>query len=402
MTKMRGLKRLCASLVVCLTGAVSAPVSAADTLRVCADPKNLPFSKSAGKVRGLYVDLAELVGQRLNMEVEYVWWLTFYTRRALRNTILKNECDVIFALPASKQYKVRGLKRTKPFMTFSYALVSPPDVEFSGLSDLKPLRLGVQFQTNPHILMSMREGFNTRTYTSSDALLQGLSDSEIDAGFLWGPIAGFDNHQQYDGRWKVTPLSGADWEGDVAIGVRAEKVSLLERIDAALVELKPEIERLAREYHIPQGPAVKFDGFAVTPSAAAEGTPAETSAMKAQVKVEAKTGTKPEPTSASPAVSAVAMKKEVAASTASPEELIKAGRVRFNDICSHCHSVDGASPVPARDLRRLRKRYDTEWPATARHTILTGRLEYGMPSWKGMFSDQQLAELLAFMKTIQK
>ena len=60
---------------------------AADTLRVCSDPDNLPFSKSEGADKGLYIELAELVGKRLGTPVEYVWWLSFNQRRALRTTM---------------------------------------------------------------------------------------------------------------------------------------------------------------------------------------------------------------------------------------------------------------------------------------------------------------------------
>jgi len=76
--------------------------SAADTLRVCSDPDNLPFSKSEGADKGLYIELAELVGKRLGTPVEYVWWLSFNQRRALRTTM--DGCDAYFALPADAQY----------------------------------------------------------------------------------------------------------------------------------------------------------------------------------------------------------------------------------------------------------------------------------------------------------
>jgi hypothetical protein len=71
---------------------------AADTLRVCSDPDNLPFSKSEGADKGLYIELAELVGKRLGSPVEYVWWLSFNQRRALRTTM--EGCDAYFAVPA--------------------------------------------------------------------------------------------------------------------------------------------------------------------------------------------------------------------------------------------------------------------------------------------------------------
>ena len=59
-----------------LACALAVSVASSSVLRVCADPDNLPFSKSEGAERGMYVDLAELVGKQLGSSVEYVWWLT--------------------------------------------------------------------------------------------------------------------------------------------------------------------------------------------------------------------------------------------------------------------------------------------------------------------------------------
>ena len=78
-------------------GALAAPLARADALRVCADPDNLPFSKSEGPEKGLYVELAEMVAKRLGTPIEYTWWLTYYERRALRNTIQQDDCDAVFA-----------------------------------------------------------------------------------------------------------------------------------------------------------------------------------------------------------------------------------------------------------------------------------------------------------------
>ena len=53
---------------------------AAEALRVCSDPDNLPFSKSEGADKGLYIELADMVGQRLGAKVEYVWWLLLWAQ----------------------------------------------------------------------------------------------------------------------------------------------------------------------------------------------------------------------------------------------------------------------------------------------------------------------------------
>jgi cytochrome c len=47
-----------------------------------------------------------------------------------------------------------------------------------------------------------------------------------------------------------------------------------------------------------------------------------------------------------------------------PQEIIP-GRTLFNNVCSHCHGTDGASPVSERDLRKLQRRYKDNWKDTA-------------------------------------
>src|SRR4029450_2099953 len=64
-----GALRFVLFFFVALTASAALPGTAisADTLRVCADPDNLPFSRAEGPDRGLYVELAELVAGRLGL-----------------------------------------------------------------------------------------------------------------------------------------------------------------------------------------------------------------------------------------------------------------------------------------------------------------------------------------------
>jgi polar amino acid transport system substrate-binding protein len=392
---------------------------AAEPLRVCADPDNLPFSKSEGAERGIYVDLAELVAQRLNATpVQYTWWLTFYQRRALRNTV--KECDAVFALPTDADYRVRGLQKTAAFLDVGYALVSTPGFTFNGLDDLKGKRLAVQFQTNPHILLSQRSDLPFSTFKTSEEIFAALAKGDIDAGFLWGPVAGFDNLKQHAGRWKVTPLTGPDLTGQVSVAVQRDKAELVKDIDAALLALKPQIAELAAKYGFPKAAPVRLD------LVAAAGAPAMVQTLAARdqaltvpaqwmVKIsselDSKTTTKIKPKSkaAPPAASstaqaATAVNVVQGATEQTPALSAEAqlGRVRFNDQCSHCHGSDAASPIRERDVRRLKMRYDAKWLETATATIKNGRSDLGMPPWKDILKEPEIQQLLSYLETVQK
>lgn len=381
---MRSISTLCASVVVASAGALWAPAVHAETVRVCVDPDNLPFSKSEGSVKGMYIELAELVGQQLDAKVEYVWWLTYSQRKAMRNTVKQGKCDAIFAVPTSKKWHARGLDRTASFLNLSYALIAPPEFTFTKLEDLREKKLGVQFQTNPHVLMSMQEGYQIKTYRHADDLLAALAGNEIDAGMLWGPVAGYDNKFRYDSRWKITPLIGDDVEGAVSVAVRSELKELKERIEKALVQLTPQIAELADKYGIPSGPGVDLSNLNVTANEPQSAPKMATNGASVRVPDKA------------------VHKVAAAGDSASAEEMAAIGKVKFNDVCAHCHGSDGVQFVKPRDLRRLKRRYDTDWQETARTTIKEGIPDLGMPTWAEILSSKQIEEVIAFLVTIQK
>ena len=409
-----------ATCTIVLTGAAMG----ASPLRVCADPDNLPFSKSEGPERGLYIELAELLAKKINAEpVQYTWWATYNQRRALRNTA--SDCDAVFALPTDADYRARGLQKSSAFLNLGYALVTAPAFQFNGLGDLKGKRLGVQFQTNPHVLLSQRDDLPFTTYRVHDEVFAALAKGEIDAGFIWGPLAGFDNQRKYASRWKVTPLSGTDLTGQVSIAVRRDKPELLKEIDGALAGLKPEIAALSVKYGFPQGNPVTVtivghaDGttraiatLAQVPANLVVMTQSNSSDDAAKSKKPAVKPIVPSGASAAkagaktqsadkPAGSGAAM-QEAAAQAPALSQTAQLGRVRFNDQCAHCHAPDGASPVRERDLRRLKMRYDAKWQETAITAIKNGRPDAGMPPWKEILKDPDIEQLLSFLATVQK
>ena len=392
---------------VSLACALAVPVVSAGVLRVCADPDNLPFSKSEGAERGMYVDLAELVGKQLESPVEYVWWLTFNQRKALRNTILQDGCDAYFALPADADYKLRGLQRTQSFINVSYAAVTAPAVSIAGLADLKGKRLGVLHATPPHILLSQLDGYATTSFRNESEAFEALAKGDIDVALLWGPSAGYTNLKRLESRWRVTPLAGEGLSGQMAVAVRRGNDTLTNSIDKALVTLQPEIAALAKKYGFPMGQPVKLALASARDSVRAETQArAGLTPLKSGLSIGTgwvRTSTAPEPpkliAQAAPATGKAAPATEAVGSATGGDA---AGKVRFNDVCSHCHGNNGASAISERDLRRLKLRYKDNWRETAIKTIKNGRPDLGMPAWQTSYDDKQIEELLAFLATVQK
>ena len=394
---IRGNMKAFAFAAALAAGALVAPAAGADPLRVCADPDNLPFSKSEGPERGMYVELAELVGKQLNQPVEYTWYATQMQRRALRNTILQGACDAVFALPANSEYKARGLQRSQPFLEVGYAIVAAPGFSFNSLDDLKSQRLAVQYNTTPHIFLSTLDGFKTTTFRTAEEALTALANGEVDAAFLWGPVGGYENKKRWDSRWRVTPVAGHDLAGAVAVAVRNGKDALAADIDRALAELKPQIAALADKYGFPRQAPVNLAIARTAPPARMVAVPSSlwttvsetVPAKKAQPKATAKT-----------ASAAVVVAEPAPAPALS--EVALAGRVQFNDRCSHCHGSDGYSPVRERDVRYLKMRYSDKWQDTAVTTIKNGRPEAGMPTWKDILKESDVQQIVSFLVSIQK
>jgi ABC-type amino acid transport substrate-binding protein/mono/diheme cytochrome c family protein len=405
--------------LVCLAAlaSLSAGARTPGTLRVCADPDNLPFSKAEGPERGLYIDVAERVAQKLGRRVEYVWYASSYQRRALRNTIQANECDAWFALPADAEYRARGLQKSVGIVHVGYAVVAPPGFAFAKLEDLKGRRVAVSFASTPAVLLSSIEGVTLVTERTAEAALDSLARGDADVAFVWGPSAGYDIDRRFKGRWQMVSVTGHGLGGAVSAAVRRDQPELLKSIDRELEQMRPDIDALARKYGFPLGKPVELEKSSALAlstlhahqarEAAAWIGPTPTLALVADAP--AAGASKPQARKAPAKPAAKDAAKAAAAATAAPaaaaapaDPLVAGGREKFNDVCSHCHSPDGASPMRERDLRRMKMRYDDKWTDMAVKTINEGRPQLGMPTWKGQVTDAEIEKIVAFLKTIQK
>ena len=336
-------------VVVALAASVSVAGPPAGTLRLCADPDNLPFSSATGPERGFYLDVGALVAAHLGMTTDVVWWRSFYGARAVRNTLLADTCDAYVGLPAEAGYMDRRVAVSRPFLDVGYAIVAPPSLAFARLDDLKPRRLAVEFRTPAQSLLASKDGFNVSTFRSAEEAVEALGRQEVDAAFVWGPIAGYLNVTKFAGAYRIVPVAGEGLQWRIGIGVRKGDETLRRRIDEALGQLAPEIRRTAEHYGFPLAAAV--DLTAVPP--------------------------------------------------VSTTDAVAGGRSVFNQHCSHCHSPNAHSPEPTRDLRRLRIRYGERMTAVFYEAVTLGRSAKGMPPWKEILKQEDIVRILSFLESVQ-
>src|SRR5437763_13226927 len=120
-------------------------------LRVCADPRNMPFSNERGE--GIENKLAELFAQKLQKRLDYMYFPQ--ATGFVKMTLGAHRCDVIMGFPQGDDL-VQG---TNPYYRTAYALVTKPG---SGLEDvvsldderLKGKHLGIVAGTPPGTIMA--------------------------------------------------------------------------------------------------------------------------------------------------------------------------------------------------------------------------------------------------------
>jgi quinoprotein dehydrogenase-associated probable ABC transporter substrate-binding protein len=230
-------------------------------LRVCADPRNLPFSNEQGE--GFENKLAELFAAKLQKKLDYMYFPQ--ATGFVRVTLGAHRCDVIMGFPQGDDL-VQG---TNPYYRTAYALIAKPG---SGLEDvdtledarLKGKHLGVIAGTPPATnmavagLMTNAKPYplmiDTRVDSSAAAMIDDLNKGDIDAGILWGPMAGF-YAKRSNPPLHVTPLvketKGPQLIYRIGMGVRRADQNWKRQLNRLIGENQAEINKILIDYGIP-------------------------------------------------------------------------------------------------------------------------------------------------------
>lgn len=232
-----------------------------NTLRVCADPRNLPYSNEAHE--GFENKIAELLAQRLGKELAYVYYPN--TTGFVRNTLNARRCDVIMGIPQGDDI----VQVTNPYYRTSYAIVTRPGTDLAAVGDLadprlKGTRIGIIAGTPPATnlavngLLANAKSYplvvDTRFDSPAATMIEDLENNRIDAAILWGPMAGYlAKHSQVP--LKVTALvkepSGARMVYRIAMGVRPSDQNWKRQLNKFIAENVAEISKILESYGVP-------------------------------------------------------------------------------------------------------------------------------------------------------
>jgi ABC-type amino acid transport substrate-binding protein len=325
-------------------GETLAQIKARGTLRVCADPDNLPFSSRDPQEPGYDVELAGEIATGLGAHAEMVWVSTVLGRSAIRQ-LVEGKCDLFMGLPYDERFlsENRRLTLSTPYYTLSHVLVSPQAQPVTDLGDLRDRKVAVERVSFGDIFLFQNSQRRAIYRTQAEAF-QAVARGEADAAFLWAPIGYWLVKKHPEARLHVADVSVPGLEFDLAAGMRKDDAALQHAVDAVVGQL------------IAQGKVAA---------------------------IMARYG-RPSPAAAAPPMA-----------QATPD--VKEGRSLYFQVCALCHgpSADGGGPVP--NLKTF--------PGTEEQFLriaLNGRPDRGMPAWKGKLTEEELRAILAFIQTLPK
>jgi quinoprotein dehydrogenase-associated probable ABC transporter substrate-binding protein len=259
--------------------AKSSHPTSAGVLRVCADPNNLPFSNRNHE--GFEDKVAELLAKELDLTLSYDWLpqrLGFY-RTALKTF----DADLVMAAPAGFEKALP----TKPYYRSTYVFVTrkgattkttpPMPTAPKDFDDpiLKSQKIGVQLTGGitpaGHVLAKRNiidniVGFPVFDETNGapgERIVNAVAAGEIDVAIMWGPQAGYFAKRQKKAELDVKPVApetdGAGREAipltfGICMAVRRGNEALRDKLDAAVVRRRADIDRILDDFNIPRLP----------------------------------------------------------------------------------------------------------------------------------------------------
>ncbi|NRA72873.1 MAG: quinoprotein dehydrogenase-associated putative ABC transporter substrate-binding protein [Gammaproteobacteria bacterium] len=269
---IRLILQLTAILILTNTS-ITAQAQQPDTLRVCADPNNLPFSNK--KQQGFENKIAEVIANDLSLELEYVW---FPQRMGfIRNTLKKwlddkqrFACDLVIGVP--RQFDISDT--TVPYYRSSYTMLfkrtgllaniyNQQDLAQLTINEKNKLRIAA-FSPSPAVdwlqryqLFERTEFFRMMNGDPNDypgKLVQQLTTNKFDIVFIWGPISGYFSQQANEKSLVVMALTSEEnikFDYEISMGLRRHDRLWKIRIEDSIKVNKRKIDEILRKYGVP-------------------------------------------------------------------------------------------------------------------------------------------------------
>ena len=230
------------------------------TLRVCADPADMPLSNEKGE--GYENKIAELLAKDLGVPLIYTWFpqaTGFY-----RMTLGIKKCDVVLGVAAGADPYLN----TNAYVRSTSILIVKKGGDLEGVdtladSKLQGKRVGVISGTPAasylvkNSLMGRAKPYSLtidrRYFSPAEDMIKDIQSGEIDAGVLWGPIGGYFADKA--GGLSITSLvkenGGPPMSYRITFGIRPGEENWKHRLNDFITKHQDEINKILAGYHVP-------------------------------------------------------------------------------------------------------------------------------------------------------
>jgi quinoprotein dehydrogenase-associated probable ABC transporter substrate-binding protein len=271
---------LCTALTAQAAWAQGAPApnlpnndGADGVLRVCADPNNMPLSNQKGE--GYENKIANQMASDFGWKVEYTYWpqRMGFVRNTLREKVPNTEqfkCDLIIGVP--KGYDLTAT--TRPYLHSTYAMVLPNKPEYASIKapsdlmnlppdQLKKMKLAI-FVKSPATDWLLRNNLIDQAVSyqgqsgdpdafPGEVIERDLAKGNVDAAFIWGPIAGYFVNRS-DNKVRLVPFPpqpGIRFDYEISMGVRYGEKAWRDKVDNWIASNQPKIDQILTSYQVP-------------------------------------------------------------------------------------------------------------------------------------------------------
>ena len=232
-------------------------------LRVCADPHNMPFSTEKGE--GFENKLAELLAGKLGQGA-CLYLVSAGPRLRAQYARVRTDATSMMGVPQGDDM----VQVTNPYYRTAYALVFKQGSGLDGVDTLgdprlKGKRIGIVAGTPPAATTWLTNGLmaNAKPYPLVDRYARGFlgrshdarsHSGDIDAGVLWGPMAGY-YAREAGAALSVVPLvketDGPRLAYRIAMGVRFTDQDWKRLLNRKIAENQPAINKLLLSFGVP-------------------------------------------------------------------------------------------------------------------------------------------------------
>ena len=244
---------------------VTGEVGVRSTLRICADPNNLPYSNQ--ELDGYENKIANLFAKKLgDIPVLYTWYPM--TSGFVRRTLNAKTCDLIITFPAVHEF----VQNSNPFYNSSYVMMTleEKNINIKSISDPiikeKNYKIGIIHATPPTSHVAKNKLFDQAKFYLQAAdprkqkpwkeITDDLVSGKLDIAILWGPLGGYEA-KLAEKPIKIVPLTkeGKVGRGTLVyrftMGIRRNEPEWEKTINNLIKDNQEEINQILREYNIP-------------------------------------------------------------------------------------------------------------------------------------------------------